>query len=360
MKKFFNSLMICLIAVLCIGTGFVFAGCNFEVNYKTTAEKLTNAVQKLNNKNFTSGEIRIDGTVIDAKKLPNYSSLFVSSDYYTEINVYYDSIFSFSLDYISDSIKILETKPTVETLTESQEDLYALLNEQIDDFSNSIDAFKSEIENVNKRFDESENYSENKDLFVLNFKRAYRDVIYDVFELSNSVEDVLAKVYSKIDYEELSTKKGTTFKSLKNGFDIRIFEGYFSLIIDSYDCQIPTKSIDANQYMNEMLSLYNTAKNQYKNFYTKISTASGTKTLTADEIEKAQETIGIYFEETELFQDAYEKLNYKKFFFDDDCNLEEYENKDYSNRHYYNKIKDYVKNTLPELADYVFDKFFIA
>lgn len=357
MKKITKIIGFTALALTTLSSVFLFPGCDFSVNYKGTSEKLNEVVKAVEGDSFTKGTI--SASAIELAKVPNVATEFVESDSYSEINRFYNTIFSYSIEYIKDNAKILETPPTVESLTEYQENLYKTLENEIASYQNEIIDFKTEIENVNRYFKNAESYGKSsEEIFVLNYKKAYRDLIYETFDLANAIEDIMDNVYQEIDYVESSEKEGAVFKSLEKGINIRIFEGYFSFIVDSFDCRVPALNQDANVYMSEILETYSNAKTQMITFFANVSKEEGnTISISKKEIERIQASIDIYFEETQLYQNAYDKLNFVEFYFDNDCDLDRYINSDYANKNYYEKINDYINYTLPNLTNYISSTF---
>ena len=359
MKKIVKTLGISAIALTTLSSVFLFSGCDFIVNYKGTSDKLNEVIKLVSEEEyFTDGAINIDGTEIEISKVPNVSKNFVENENYTEINNFYNTIFSYCIEYVKDNAVILATPPTVESLTEKQEDLYKVLDEKISIFKTATEDFDREIGNINKYFDNASAYGESsEEIFVLNYKKSYRNYIYEAFDLANAIEDVMDSVYEEIDYVENLEKKGKVFKSLQDGINIRIFEGYFSFIVDSFDCRVPIANKDANVYMHEILETYNNAKKQMLTFYKNVSKNEGNILITEKEIETIQKSIDTYFEETELYQNAYNSLEFVKFYFDDDCDLDRYKANDYANKNHYEKINDYINFTLPNLTNYISNTF---
>lgn len=359
MKKITKAVGIAALGIAMISSIGMASGCTFEVNYTGTRDKLNEVIKIVNtSENFTDGSISIGGLNIRMDKIPNVSSAFVGSESYREVNNYYNTIFSYCFDYIKTTSQIIATPPTVESLTEYQENLYQTLEEEIEVFKNSIKEFEKEVQNVNKYFANAASYGESsEEIFVLNYKKAYRDLIYDTFDIANAIEDLTGSVYSEIHYKESSEKKGQVFKSLEEGINIRIFEGYFSFIADSFDCRKPEPNTDANEYMHEIISTYDSARVTMLTFYKNAKKEKGLISITNAEIEEVKETMASYFEETALYQEAYDKLNFVDFYFDNDCALDRYEKNDYANRNYYDRINDYINYTLPSLTNFVSTTF---
>ena len=359
MKKLTKALALSAMAITACSSLALLGGCTFEVSYTGTRDKLNEIVKELSSsKKLVDGSVYIDGTSIRMSTIPGVSSAFSKDESYVEINRYYNTIFSYCADYIIESSQIIATPPTVESLTEYQENLYQKLEEEIATFKTSLKEFEKDIDNVNKYFENIADYGESsKDIFVLKYKKAYRDLIFDAFDIANAVEDLTGSVYSEISYKESSEKKGQVFKSLEEGVNIRIFEGYFSLIVDSFDCRIPEPNTDANEYMHEIIATYNSAKASMQTFYKNSRKNKQTISITNKEIEEVKETIKIYFEETALYQEAYDKLGFVDFYFDNDCALERYTKDNYANQNYYDRINDYVNYTLPNLTNFVSTTF---
>ncbi len=358
MKKL-KILVLCIALSLLMISPTLLSGCDFTINYKGTSDKLNEVIALLDNEEkYKEGSVKILGENITLTKVPQVSEMFTHNSAYDEVNKYYNTIFSYTIDYIKSNAKILATPPTVEALTERQEKLYQILEEEINEFKNECNDFNKDIERLSERFENLTAYgSSSSDVFVLDYKKAYRDFIYDCFDLANAVEDVMASVYSEIDYIENVDKKGAVFKSFEDGINIRIFEGYFSFIADTFDCSVPTENKDANGYMKKILTTYTVAKSNMLNFYKEISTIDTTTSMTMEEIEAVKNTIDTYFEETQMFQRAYEKINFSKFYFDDDCALDDYVKGNYANKHYYDKICEYINYTLPNLTNYISQTF---
>jgi len=358
MKRIRKITGISVLTLTALSSVFLFSGCDFNVNYKGTSEKLNEAVSVLDGECFTKGTIAIESENFELAMVPKVSSKFVGDDDYIEVNSYYNTIFSYCNNYIKENAKILETPPTVESLTEYQEDLYKKLDKEIATYKQSLVDFKIEIEDINKYYNNSTSYGEtSEENFVRNYKKAYRDLIYDAFDVSNAIEDVMDNVYKEIDYVESSEKEGKVFKSLEKGISIRIFEGYFSFIVDSFDCRVPIANQDANSYMHEILETYANAKKQMVTFFKNSSKGDTNISISEKEIERIQALIDIYFEETELYQNAYDKIGFEKFYFDNDCALDMYIRDNYANKNYYEKINDYINYTLPNLTNYISSTF---
>lgn len=334
------------------------SACDFSVNYQAASDKLNEAVALLDEESkYTEGKVLISGEVISLSKIPAVSANFINNASYDEVNKNYNTIFSYTVEYIKTNAKILATPPTVEALTEKQENLYKTLEEKIETFKNECKDFNKEIENVNKYFENMTAYGSSKsEAFVLNYKKAYRDFVYDCFDLANAIEDVMASVYQEIDYEEYADREGEVFKSFEDGINIRIFEGYFSLLVDTFDCRFPTENIDANNHMRKILATYKTAKANMIDFYKSVVKDNKVE-MSKEEIQSVQETINVYFEETAMFQHSYDKIEFAKFYFDNDCDLEKYIENNYANKHYYDKICEYIDYTLPKLTNYVSQTF---
>ena len=359
MKKLTKAIALSTLAITACSSLALLGGCNFSVNYTGTRDKLNEIVKEVNtSKSLTDGSINIGGTNIRMSTIPNISSVFANDASYDEVNKYYNTIFSYCVDYIKTSSQIIATPPTVESLTEYQENLYQKLEEEIAVFKTSLNDFARDVENVNKYFENKDDYGESsKEIFVLNYKKAYRDLIFDAFDIANAIEDLTGSVYAEISYKESSERKGQVFKSLEEGINIRIFEGYFSLLVDSFDCRIPEAITGANEYMHEIIATYKSAQSSMQTFYKKAKTRNNTISITNKEIEEVKETIKIYFEETALYQEAYDKLGFVEFYFDNDCALERYVKNNYANQNYYDRINDYINYTLPNLTNFVSTTF---
>jgi len=357
--KILKKVVLSFLLVAVIIFPFLGTGCNFEVSYKGTSENLKKAISVVDGSTyFKSGSVTISGQDIALTKVPALNKNFIIDATYDEVNKYYNTIFSYTFEYIKDNSLIFTTPPMVEALTESQEELYKVLEEEIKVFKKSCSNFEDEIVDVNKYFANSESYGESsKEVFVLNYKKAYRDLIFDAFDLANAMEDVLNSVYKEISYLESSEREGSVYKSFEDGVSIRIFEGYFSFIVDSFDCRVLVPNGDANEYMIEIVNTYQAAKNQMLTFYKDIAKERNEKILTNAEIKNIQKSINIYFAETGLYQHAYDKLEFVKFYFDNDCDLERYIKDNYANQHYFDKINEYINYTLPDFTDYVTAKF---
>ncbi len=359
MKKIAKKLGVIALAAVAMSSTMLLGGCDFSVNYKGTSNKLNEVIKLIDEKEyFSTGSVIISGTTVNFTQVPKVSSAFVGNENYAEINNYYNTIFDYCTNYIKTNAAILATPPTVESLTEKQENLYKTLDDEISSFKEIVVSFEKEISNVNKYFDNAESYGESsEEVFVLNYKKAYRNFIYEAFDLANAIENVMDSVYLEIDYIEDSTKTSKVYKSLEKGINIRIFEGYFSFIVDSFDCRVPKANKDANEYMYEILDTYDNAKSQMLSFYKQVTRTNLPAVLTDDEIATIQKSIDMYFEETMLYQNAYDKLGFVSFYFDNDCALDRYINNDYANKNYYEKINDYINYTLPNLTNYVSSTF---
>ncbi len=357
--KIMKKVILCFVLLAVTILPFLSAGCNFEVSYKGTSENLKKAIAVVDNSTyFKAGTVTISNSSITLTKVPSVNKNFTIDSTYDEVNKYYNTIFAYTFEYIKDNSLIFATPPMVEALTETQEELYKVLEEEIKSFKNSCADFESEIVDVNKYFANSESYGESsKEVFVLNYKKAYRDLIFDAFDLANAMEDVLNSVYKEISYLESSEREGSVYKSFEDGVSIRIFEGYFSFIVDSFDCRTLVPNGDANEYMLEVVDTYNAAKTQMLTFYKDIAKERNEKILTNAQIKNIQKSINIYFAETGLYQHAYDKIEFVKFYFDHDCDLERYTKDNYANQHYFDKINEYINYTLPDFTDYVTEKF---
>jgi hypothetical protein len=137
-----------------------------------------------------------------------------------------------------------------------------------------------------------------------------------------------------------------------------VFEGYFSFLVDSFDCRIPTNNVDANEYMKEINQTYLNTKENYFDFYQTMKASTFVPKFTETKIKSIKHSISKYFEEMELYQKAYDNLDFVTFFFDDDCNLQAYVLSNQAHKYNYEKIQDYLLNTLPNLTNYISSNFY--
>lgn len=355
------SLVICCLCIMV--SPIFFSACNFAVNYKETSQKLNELVTHLTtNSQFTSGVITVNSKSYAGNLMPVRETRFKEdTENYVEINQIYDTVFSYVVDYIKDNAELFKTPPTVESLTEAQEGMYSNLHRQIDLFNSEIDTFSRVIKDVNNYYAEQENQGQSsKAIYTLNYKQAYAKLISQSFNVANALEDITASVYTEIDYNEFANKKGDAFKSLEHGILIRVFEGYFTFLVDSFGYRVPTLNVDANAYMKEVMGLYNSARSSYLSLYQSMKgrVAGTVPQFTQVEIDSIKLYMQTYFAETELYKTAYNNLNFVNFYFNDDCDLDKYIASNSANQNYYNKICDYLGNVLPNLTQYISAKFF--
>lgn len=380
-------------------------GCNYEIDYKTTSDKLSSAIAAIkSSKCFSVGGIEVDlfpgsstrdlAVSYDTEFKPKLNFGTENVESFKEVNDYYSTVFAFSMNYISQNMLILSTKPRLKTLNERQEDLYEALNRTIDAFKGSIPNFERDVEKINQYYANKETYgTSSEEVYFLNFKKAYRDFIHKALDLSYAIENLTAEVYTEFDFKEYKFKEGTTFKSLEDGINAKVFEGYFEFLVDTFECRVPTLIIDANETMQDVVSSYQVIQTDFKELFGQyvahaslsaraqieaflndasldltteersylegLKDSYGLKAnMTKDEIADARSVAEVYFQEMELYEKAYERIGFEKFYFDDDCDLDGYMAKDTANVNRFNKIKDYLLNVLPRFNDYIFTTFF--
>ena len=404
MKRILKNMSLILCLILFAIPILTLAACDFTVDYKTTSDKLNASIKKIEDSaSFGDGNIELelfDGEHENIKV--NYSSKFLPNltfgeefkNSYKDINDLYNTIFAFSMNYVESNAAILSTKPNVKTLSERQENLYENLDRAIDKFSNGISKIEKEVSEINHYYSNKIAYGESsEEVYLLNFKKAYRDFIYIVLNLSNAIDDVTADIYTEFDYIEYMNKHGSRFKSLENGINIKVFEGYFEFLIDAFDCRVPSLAIDANGTMEEVVSLYNSVKVDYKNLFKKyiahtdnsahlliescladdslgltveqkaylndLKDSYGQKeNMRQEDISNARKIVNAYFGEMELYRKSYKNLGFGTFYFDNDCDLDGYISRDSANKNRYEKIKDYLVNVLPNFVEFIDLTFF--
>lgn len=364
MKKALKLLSFAIVSLLALTSLLTLAGCDFTVKYKEYSTKLDKAILSIQqDDSFTAGTVKIGVNNYNCEVLPALSQKFANdlsaSHHYKEINEIYDSAFSYTMKYIVDYAQIIDTPPTVEALTEKQENLYKGLTKKIDEFNKTREEFSKDVTLFNNYYANTSLYGQSsKEIFILNYKKSYRDLINASFSLANALEDITGSVYTEIDYTEFANKTSTVTKVFSHGINIRVFKGFFTFLVDSFDCRIPQLNVDANQYMQEVLATYNNMKALYLNYYKTMKSSSLSVSLTQAEIDSIKETISVYLAETDLYEKAYKDIGFEKFYFDDDCNLEKYVQSNYANRNRYLKINDYINNTLPAFTEFIADIFF--
>lgn len=363
MKKVCTILASFVLLFIGVFSIFSISGCDFNVNYKETGNKLKEITTYISkSSNYESGKVTIDGEdyTYSCQGLPNVVCKTKDVEKYYEIEKYYDSAYAYAINYIIDNSNLLSQKPTVETLNEEQEELYKKLNVEIDEFFDNINAFEHEIENFNRYYNEIEKYSiSSKELNHLNYKRAYRDHINAAYELINAIDNVADQVYKDVKYKEQDPTK-ETYKSFVKPINLKIINGYFAFIADSFDCRIPDTNENSNEHKISIVETYNKAKVSYINHFKKIIDGQKkTINLSDDKIKEIRKASTKYFEEMEIYKVSYEKFGFIDFFFEDDCDLNSYTDKNYANKNFYNKILDYMNYTLPSFTAYLSNNLYI-
>ncbi len=310
MQKFKKILVaLCLLVSLC----FCFVGCDDQSSndtfYIQTNTKLSTFITDvcLNN-NYRNGIVYGENVSLVLSKIEDQTFNNENNSRYTELLDVYDSIFVASFYFLSSFDGVLLTLPN-EVTDEMKQD-YLDFENQIDDVTNSINNFSTNVHELDIRIDTTSEQTAFGSISLQKlreYKRELIDLCQKIVELDNMFISICENyIYTSFDTfkDENGNYITLTDAQLKNQKNLANLKSVIATITPAIEY--------LNAFDGDYISLSTDKFFQTLNQYTSLD-YSKEGTTTVEELDKFLRIYNMYQNDQQIFSTSLSQINFREF-----------------------------------------------